>query len=241
MNDLESEWEQMTPHWIKEMREGRNATREIQLDPPILDLCGDVTDKDVVDLGCGEGRFSRKLGAQGATVLGLDRSRTMIEAAMSIAGPAEEYRVADVQNLSFLEDASFDLAISYLNQCDLPDFAANTKEVFRILKPGGVFVIANLHPMRSATGLWCKDESGKKLHVTVDNYLESEKRHWKIMGVTITNFHRSLETYVMAYLDAGFKLERIEEPSVSNEALEQYPELDDEQRVPNFILFKLRR
>ena len=59
-----------------------------------------------------------------------------------------EYQVADVQNLSFLVDQSFDLVVSYLNQSDPPDFMANTREVHRILRSKSRFIIANLHPMR---------------------------------------------------------------------------------------------
>jgi ubiquinone/menaquinone biosynthesis C-methylase UbiE len=237
---LNAEWEEMAPHWIKHMRETPNSTREIQLDPPMLEQCGDVKGKRVIDLGCGEGRFSRKLLEKGAGhVLGLDTSEKMVEAANGLKTWHDDYQVADVQDLSFLRDESFDLAVSYLNQCDLPDFEANSREVFRILKPGGRFIIANLHPMRSATGLWCKNKEGKKLHATVDNYFDEEVRHWTIMGVKLTNFHRSLETYVNAYISAGFSVERLIEPSISPELLEQFPELDDELRVPNFVIFSL--
>jgi len=38
-----------------------------------------------------------------------------------------------------------------------------------------------------------------------------------------------------------FKLERLVEPTVTPESLERYPELDDELRVPNFILFVLAK
>ena len=42
-----------------------------------------------------------------------------------------------------------------------------------------------------------------------------------------------------AYINAGFSIKRIIEPSVSIESLEDYPELDDERRVPNFIIITL--
>ena len=242
MKDLTAEWEEMAPHWIKEMREGRNATREIQLDPPMLELCGELEGMRAIDLGCGEGRFSRKLAKGGVEyVLGLDRSSKMIEAARELAGKHEEYKTANVEDLGFLDNESFDLAVSYLNQCDLADFMANTREVYRILKPGCRFVIANLHPMRSAVGMWCKTDGGEKKHVIVDDYFAENERHWTIMGVEITNFHRSLETYVNGFLECGFVLEQIVEPSVSPDVLGEWPELDDEVRVPNFVIFSLRK
>ncbi len=232
----------MAPVWIREAREGRNPTREGLLDRPMLDACGDVTGLAILDSGCGEGRFCRLLAARGAAaVLGLDLCQPMIEAARALPANRVAYRVADVQNLDFLEDASFDLAVSYLNQCDLPDFMANTREVFRVLRPGGRFIIANLHPMRSATGQWQKTDDGTKQHFILDNYLDEGERHWTIMGVPLTNFHRSLATYTRGFLDAGFRLDEILEPIPTEQELASYPELDDELRVPNFIIYVLRK
>ena len=72
---FKEEWGKIAPYWITEMRETPNATREVQLDPPMLAQCGDVTGMRIIDLGCGEGRFSRKLSRRNAQfVLGLDSS-----------------------------------------------------------------------------------------------------------------------------------------------------------------------
>jgi ubiquinone/menaquinone biosynthesis C-methylase UbiE len=239
-DNLNQEWLNISPAWIKEAREGRNPTRNGLLDPPMLQACGEVAGMRVLDCGCGEGRFCRMLAARGAGyVLGLDRCEPMIEAARELQSGADEYRVADVQDLAFLEDGSFDLAVSYLNQCDLADFQANNREVFRVLYSGGRFIVANLHPMRSAEGSWQRDANGVKQHVVVDDYFDESPRHWKMMGVEFTNFHRTLATYMGGFSKAGFRIEGIIEPTVTQENLALYPELDDELRVPNFIIYKL--
>lgn len=241
-DDLTREWRELSLAWIKEAKEGRNSTRNGLLDKPMLKACGNVAGLSVLDCGCGEGRFCRILVGRGARyVLGLDLCEPMIDAARELQSSGDEYRVADVQDLGFIEDETFDLAVSYLNQCDLRDFNANNREVFRVLRTGGRFIIANLHPMRSAVGGWHKTEDGKKLHVILDRYFEEGERRWKMMGVEFTNFHRSLSTYLDGFFDAGFALERIVEPSVTEENLKRYPDLDDELRVPNFIVYILRK
>jgi len=176
-----------------------------------------------------------------AYVLGLDLCAPMIEAARELQSGRDTYQVADVQDLGFIADESFDLAVSCLNHSDLPDFSANTREVFRVLRAGGRFVVANLHPMRSAAGRWYKTPDGAKQHVILDNYFDEGERHWKMMGVDLTNFHRSLSTYVNGFLDAGFTIEGLVEPTVTPEQLALSPELDDELRVPNFIIYILRK
>jgi len=241
-DDLRREWDELSLAWIKEAREGRNPTRNGLLDLPMFEACGNVEGLKIMDCGCGEGRFCRMLVQRGAKyVFGLDLCQPMINAAKELQSGRDEYRIADVQDLSFIENEIFDLAISYLNQCDLPDHQANDREVFRVLKKGGRFIIANVHPMRSAAGNWQRTPDGKKQHVILDNYFDEGERHWKMMGVEITNFHRSLSTCIRVFLEAGFSIEGIVEPTITEENLKFYPELDDELRVPNFIIYILRK
>lgn len=239
---MNQEWTNLAPAWIKEAREGANPTRTGLIDAPMLEACGDVDGLRALDCGCGEGRFCRLLADRGAAyVLGVDLCSPMIEAAQELQSGRDEYRVANVQNLDFLDAQTFDLAVSYLNQCDLPDFNANNREVFRVLKSGAKFIVANLHPMRSADGAWHRADDGEKLHVIVDRYFEENERHWKMLGAEFTNFHRSLSTYVRGFLNTGFHITDIIEPTVTAEQLKLYPGLDDELRVPNFIVYVLRK
>jgi ubiquinone/menaquinone biosynthesis C-methylase UbiE len=242
MSRLNEEWTKLAPAWIKDVRQGTNAARTGLLDQAVMDACGDVQGLAILDSGCGEGRFCRMLLDHGAgRVLGLDLCEQMINAAQELQTGRDAYQVADVQDLSFLPDHSFDLAVSYLNQCDLPDFEANNREIFRLLRTGGRFVVANLNPMRSAVGNWQRTDDGMKQHVILDRYFDEGERRWRMLGVEFTNFHRTLSTYIRGYRQAGFAIDEIIEPTVSAENLERYPELDDELRVPNFIILILNK
>ena len=96
----------------------------------MIEACGDTTGLAVLDCGCGEGRFCRILATQGVKeVLGIDLCEPMVSAARDLQSHQERYEVADAQDLGFIEDGTFDLAVSYLNQCDLPDFRANNREI----------------------------------------------------------------------------------------------------------------
>jgi len=124
---LREEWMQLAPAWIRESREGANPAREGLLDGSMLEACGNANGLTVLDCGCGEGRFCRMLLDRGAErVLGIDLCPPMVMAATQLATGRDAYLLADVQEMGFLRDNTFDLAVSYLNQCDLPDFEANT-------------------------------------------------------------------------------------------------------------------
>ncbi len=79
------------------------------------------------------------------------------------------------------------------------------------------------------------------MHVILDNYFDEGERHWEMMGVRFTNFHRSLSTYINNFIETGFVVKRIIEPTVTTEQLNVYPDLDDELRVPNFIVYVLQK
>jgi len=112
INRLKQEWINLAPRWIKEVREGKNSARNGILDSVMLNACGNVEGLSILDCGCGEGRFCRILVERGAKyVLGLDLCELMIGAAQELQSERDEYRVQDVQDLSWIEDETFDLAV----------------------------------------------------------------------------------------------------------------------------------
>jgi hypothetical protein len=77
--------------------------------------------------------------------------------------------------------------------------------------------------------------------VILDHYFAEGERQWQMMGLPFTNFHRTLASYVQGFLSAGFSIESIIEPTVTSEQVSLYPELEDELRVPNFIIYLLKK
>lgn len=57
-DDLRHGWESFSAGWIARSAAKADAAREGLLDDWMLDVIGDVDDRYVIDLGCGEGRFS---------------------------------------------------------------------------------------------------------------------------------------------------------------------------------------
>jgi hypothetical protein len=47
-----------------------------------------------------------------------------------------------------------------------------------------------------------------------------------MLGFPFTNFHRPLSTYLRGFLDAGFGIADVIEPTVTKAQLQNYPQLD---------------
>ena len=77
----------------------------------LIGRVADVAGRDVLDIGCGDGRTSRRLAGRGATVLGVDPDEAAIARARA-AGPggACRFRAADVLELA-LPPTTFDLVV----------------------------------------------------------------------------------------------------------------------------------
>lgn len=83
-------------------------------EPTLLEMCGDLTGKSVLDVGCGDGKFSRRLGETGASrVVGCDLSAEMIALAER-ANPHDHvhFQVADATQFDLQE--KFDVVVASL-------------------------------------------------------------------------------------------------------------------------------
>ncbi len=231
-------WEKSAPAWIVLQDQGE-PNRELLLDPVMLDLCGDVIGLRVLDDGCGEGRFSRKLAAAGAEVLSLDLTRGMVEAARSRQVPGQQVVRGNGECLP-LASGSFDLVVSYVVLVDIPGYREAISEIARVLRPGGRAVVANVSFM-SVANAWVRDEEGKRLHYPMDHYLEQRPVRLKWAGIEIVNWHRPLSAYMAVYLGAGLVLRDFIEPMPADDSLRDDPYYEDWYRLPNFVVMRWQK
>ncbi|MCU0547729.1 MAG: methyltransferase domain-containing protein [Leptolyngbya sp. Prado105] len=99
----------------------------------------------VLDVGCGIGGSSRILAKDyGFDVTGVTISPQQVKRAQDLtpAGVSAKFLVDDAMALSY-PDASFDVVWSIEAGPHMPDKARFARELMRVLKPGGILVVAD--------------------------------------------------------------------------------------------------
>jgi len=213
----------------------RGATsKDIVETPAMKRLIGDVRGRKVIDCGCGFGTYSIWCAQQGASVIGVDISTTMIGLAKQeaeTAGVDVEFRALDVADMPGIPSEHYDLAISSVAICF--DVRECMREIGRVLRPGGFLCFSEVHPFSlSETNDYFSTGTRSAKNVFGKTNPDDPDYEWKWEPYT-------LEDYWAAITDAGFLVEEFVEPKPEPGMRNLNPELyDGAVRKPSFFLIR---
>ncbi|NIJ11489.1 SAM-dependent methyltransferase [Saccharomonospora amisosensis] len=176
-------------------------------------LLGEVTGKDVLEIGCGSAPCARWLVERGARVVAFDLSSAMLRHAAEANGrtglrPA--LLQASAERLP-LGSSRFDAACSAFGAVPfVADLDAVFAEVARVLRPGGRWVFAVTHPIR-----WIFPDDPGPLGLTAAQPYFDRTPYVEVNesgDATYVEYHRTLGDYVRALNLAGLRLVDLVEP-----------------------------
>lgn len=176
-------------------------------------LLGDVSGRDVLEVGCGSAPCARWLAGRGARAVGLDISMGMLargQAAMDRGGPRVPLVQAGAEDLPFA-DESFDIVCSAFGAVPfVADSARVMREVARVLRPGGVWVFAVNHPIR---WIFPDDPGERGLTAMLPYFDRTPYVEVDATGVpTYVEHHRTIGDRVRELVAAGLEIRDIVEP-----------------------------
>lgn len=236
-------WQSLADEWVAHA--DTNDYRNHFLMPNMLAMVGEVTGLHVLDLGCGEGGYSRELARRGANVVAVDGSARLIEVARERAASANvavDLRCANANRLDGIADATFDRVLASMSLMDVEDYPGAIREVVRVLRRDGELLMSITHPcFQARVSRWIKDERGQPKFFSVDHYFD--RVAWEeYMAAEFTRKvlrrHRPLEDYMAAPLATGLHLQEFREPVPTDEELTKSHRFWKLRRIPYFLFMR---
>lgn len=222
-----------------------NDFRMYYIMPFTLEKLGEVKGKKILDLGCGEGGYSRALAQRGAFVTSADCSAVMIGYAEKKAkeeGLAIHHSVLNASDLSSFSGNYFDAVLCSMMLMDVEDLDGTLKEIHRVLKPGGTVFISILHPcFKGKETKWIKDSGS--IEVLVSDYHSPKEWVGEIRGMNapILYRHRTLSEYVKAFVKSGFRIIDMDEPVPTQEQSQMSPRVAWLRKIPMYLFIELEK
>ncbi|MEM6802907.1 MAG: class I SAM-dependent methyltransferase [Bacteroidota bacterium] len=241
-------WESNADFWDQHMGWEGNRFHNELIAPSTIKLLELSAGDKLLDIGCGNGIFARKMAAKGIEVLAFDFSAQHIKNARSYPSEHIEYKVLDATDktaLLSLGENSFKGAVSNMVLMDIPVIKPMFEAVYELLKPGGAFVFSTIHPcfnLSTHTQVKeIKDVNGR-LHeenfVKIGEYIrQSHTTGEAILEQPVPQyyFHRPIQDLFQLAFACGFVLDGFEEPVFSSKKEKFF------QEIPLVIICRMRK
>lgn len=242
-------WDAGAEAWDEFVESGADYYRVEVHGPALLEACGEVAGLRVLDLGCGQGWFSRQLARRGARVVGVDLSAAML--AHARRHEDEEPLGIEYVELDAARDpgrwppGSFDLGTACMALHDMADAQGAIRGSWRVLSEGGRLVFSLPHPFSEmAHREWERDQAGTKLSLKVDGYFEggADTLQWDMPRLRYPwetpRWRLTLSEWTGLVREAGFVLVGLREPRPTANQVARRPELEDCRRLPYFLVIE---
>jgi ubiquinone/menaquinone biosynthesis C-methylase UbiE len=136
------------PYYINENDSFLQA--QMNLTDFLISLLGSLDGKKILEVGCGNGVQAMyiKEKFKPAVITGIDLDEGNINIATSEMARRQleniSFFVSNAQNMTAIDDQSIDIVINVESALHYPDKTMFLKEIYRVLRPGGSFLVADV-------------------------------------------------------------------------------------------------
>ena len=251
-------WERNAAVWTRLARAGYDVYRDCLNTPAFMAMLPDIAGLQGLELGCGEGHNTRLLAGRGARVTAADIAASFVAAASELERAETlriRYLVASMEELPFAE-LSFDFVLAIMSLMDVPQPDRALAEAHRVLRPGGFLQFSITHPCTDTPfRQLIRDAAGRKVALSIAGYFDEPDgriNRWlfgaappelkqQLRPFETPCFHRTLSWWINTIVGAGFRIERMQEPTADDETVRRCPDMDDTRLVPYFLHVRCRK
>lgn len=242
-------WDSVAQDWDWFVETGADYHRWKLHGPALLRAVGSVRGLKALDVGCGQGWFSRQLARRGARVVGIDWSSNMIRRAHDHEKQHRlgvKYVQCDASKIeTHFAQKSFDLVTSCMALMDMPRIDDVVASISRVLKPKGRFVFSVSHPINSAPkSHWLRPKIGHHGPWLLDGYFDEGPNDilWKLRGSEQTlrapHWHRTLAGWFRLIKANDLVVTGLWEPRSTRQQARQIPGFEGVRRIPFYLIIE---
>jgi SAM-dependent methyltransferase len=205
-----------------------------------LQVLGDVSGKDVLELGCGAAQWSIRLAARGARVVGLDNSERQLEharKAMAAVGVKFPLVHASAERVP-LPEASFDVVFADHGANRFSDPYLWVPEAARLLRSRGLLAFSGATPIEDLC--WSEDEEVLTTALQRD-YFGMNRKKWQ---EGLVEFNLVYGDWIRLFRRSGFLVEDLIEIRPPEGAVSTYrneEETEWARRWPMEHIWRVRK
>lgn len=249
--DTRRAWNEAAGAWETFVESGADYYRHEIHGPALLAACGSVAGLEALDLGCGQGYFSRELARAGARVIAVDLAEEQI--AYARQHEAQTSLGIDYQHLSATQvgqhwPARFHLAAACMSLHDMAAPAEVFHSTYQALRPSGRLVFSIPHPATDTPYReWDLDAAGSRGPLKIDRYFDSGPTvlYWKMQRLTYhwtsPYWRHTITEWSDMIAAAGFLIRRLVEPRPTLEQITRNPHIEDTYRLPAFLIWEVAK
>jgi SAM-dependent methyltransferase len=225
--DINSAW------WIREVAEDPVYQEDVG---PMLDrLLSDVS-SPVLELGCGEGQWLRRV-ERDTSLFGTDASHVLLKHARNTAPVVRGV----LPELGWVRSGAVGTAISLFVLELVQDHGTFFAEAARVVAAGGSLVVIINHPVFTAPGSGPFVDPDFDVFWRWGSYLELGSSDVPAGSEEIVMYHRSTAELLSAAARCGWSLEEMMEVPLGAAAIEREPSYAGQEGIPRFLGVRWRR
>jgi SAM-dependent methyltransferase len=240
-----SAWDTYASLYDQAQGETGDDAHALIYDPLIGQLLGDVAGKRVLDAGCGNGYWTRRLARTAKAAVGIDSAAELVKIARAKDNPDNvRYEILDLTGELNIEGGTFDLILCSMVLHYIPSIECAAAQFNRLLAGDGNVVICVQHPIYQyhyrAQAL--AGQHSPVFPRTVSYFQQASLTQVTMFGtMEVLTYNRTVEDYVTTFTRHGFVLTDLREPRFSEALLQAIPRYREVSEVPRVILMKFRK
>jgi len=234
------DWNAVADDYHKRMGDIGDIYHRTYFNPAILSLLGAIEKQQILDLGCGQGYFSRLLAQRGAVVTGIDVSEKLLRFAKTREAKEPlgiRYYHNNADSLVAVPSASQDSIVANMVFHGVDTIDTVFQECARVVKNNGKFIFSLPHPLVEIAERK-KDKQG--YYVVLRNYRKSKEiPHSLYEDKGYKQWYRPIGFYINLLTKNNFLLSAMEEIYTKHrkgKAIKEEAMLQHKQEFPSFLV-----